>query len=832
MGKVLDWLSWAVTARPWVTLAVLALVTVVLVAGIGQRAPVAEKKSFLPHDSDVARAMDEIDALFGASDVAVVTLVFRGDVLTPATLAQMDGLLGRMVADPGVAHQLAPVDPIVAPTLLMAELLQVDAFDSVTQAEIDAALDYVRTAPEAEQARAALQVTTGTDTDGTPIGVATVRLRDTDDEALNDAELKINELATGDEGPLSVASVSVSLMEEEYQEATGPRLLPLLGIALLVIALLTLFFMRSLSDTLLTLGGLLLALVWTIGGEGWLGPNALDLIGPPNALTAVVPLILISLGVDYSIQAVSHYREQLLAGEPVAKAVRVGLGNVIIPLTLAAMTTTVSFLTNLLSPISAVGDFGVVAGLGVGLSLIVMLTLVPAVRTIVDRRRESRGKLSAPRPIANAIPGIDRLAEKLGTSVARRPTPYLVFVLAVTVGLGFPATRLATDFSVRDILPKDGNVIADLETLDAAVGGSTEVVSVLVKGEVTETRILHNLFDVTEAFEDERSRPRGAEGTMEASLGLLVLDWTTADGTGGDRYDPELERLFAEATSGLHLDPALMQEFLDALSAKDPEGVAQVLVDDPEGIDTMLLQFRAFSGDRERTKGMVEDIEGLWFGDDDAITATSQDIITLTVTDEVTNGQTEAVVTTVAAALGILTIFFWITLRQPALAFIAVGPIVLVLIWVLGTMSLLGIPYTIITSIITALSIGIGVDYTIHVIHRYREEFSKLRNPETAAIRTLATTGSALLGSALTTALGFAVLTFSPLLSFEQFGIVTAITIAYSLIVSVLVVPPAMTVWGSYQNMRLRSMVERLWNDLDVAIEDTHRRHEQNPSSS
>ena len=92
------------------------------------------------------------------------------------------------------------------------------------------------------------------------------------------------------------------------------------------------------------------------------------------------------------------------------------------------------------------------------------------------------------------------------------------------------------------------------------------------------------------------------------------------------------------------------------------------------------------------------------------------------------------------------------------LGFIAVGPIVLVLIWVLGTMALLDIPYTLITSIITALSIGIGVDYTIHVIHRYREEFTRLRNPEQAAVRTLSTTGSALLGSALTTALGFGVL--------------------------------------------------------------------------
>ena len=114
MGRALDWLSWLVTARPWVTLAVVALVTVVLAAGIGQRAPVAKNESFLPHGSDVARAMDEIDALFGASDVAVVTLVFRGDMLTPAGLAQADGLLRRIVAHPEVAQQLAPVDPIIA----------------------------------------------------------------------------------------------------------------------------------------------------------------------------------------------------------------------------------------------------------------------------------------------------------------------------------------------------------------------------------------------------------------------------------------------------------------------------------------------------------------------------------------------------------------------------------------------------------------------------------------------------------------------------------------------------------------------------------------------
>ena len=140
-------------------------------------------------------------------------------------------------------------------------------------------------------------------------------------------------------------------------------------------------------------------------------------------------------------------------------------------------------------------------------------------------------------------------------------------------------------------------------------------------------------------------------------------------------------------------------------------------------------------------------------------------------------------------------------------------------------MALVGIPYTIITSIITALSIGIGVDYTIHIIHRYREEYAKVRDPEGAAIQTLRTTGSALLGSAMTTALGLGVLVLSPLAASAQFGVTAGITIAYALIVSILVVPPAMTVWGAYQNMRLRSMVQRWSDELDEAIDAVHRRH-------
>ena len=826
MSRLLDRFSRLVTTRPYITLLVLLLITVGLAAGATRRAPPVEGASlaFLPPGSAIATAVDELDEFFGESgDLSVVTLVFRGEALTPGGLAQMDGLLDSILASPGVAELLAPADPIIAPTVVIEALGGVDA-TSATQAEIDSALSV----PEIGGAVAAMG---GSDTDGTTITIANIRLQDTGDTRVQDVERRIDQLAADSAGPLRVSSLSPVVIEDEYTEAIETGMAPLIGLALLLIAALIVVFLRTFSDLVLTLTGLVFSLVWIVGAEGWLGPNALGWIGPPSSLTTMVPIIVISLTVDYAIQAVSHYREQRAEGEPVIEAVRTGLRNVAIPLALAAVTTIASFLATLFSPIDVIGDFGIVAGLGVGLSLIVMLTLVPAGRTIIDRRREARGRLKPPRPVSGALPGIERLARVLGASVARRPAPYLIAVLAVTIAFGVAATGLHSEFSIRDILPRDGSVANDMETLDAAVGGSTELVSVLVRAEVTETRTLLNVQDLSNAFADPQRRPQAAAGPMEASYVSLLRDWTHDSSEPGDKYDPELAALFAEASAGVELDPALMQELLDGLGAREP-ALSHLLANDPGGVDAILLQFPTYTDDPAATAVLQEEIDALWPGDDRAITATSTSILSVTVTDQITSRQTEAISSTVAAALGILILFFWITLRRPTLGVIAVGPIVLVLIWILGTMALLDIPYGLITSIITALSIGIGVDYTIHVIHRYREEFSRVRNPEQAAIRTLATTGSALLGSALTTALGFGVLIFSPLAGTQQFGITAAISIAYSLLVSILVVPPAMTVWGAYENMRLRSTVQRMWDDLDTAIEEIHHSHMEDQGAS
>ena len=132
-----------------------------------------------------------------------------------------------------------------------------------------------------------------------------------------------------------------------------------------------------------------------------------------------------------------------------------------------------------------------------------------------------------------------------------------------------------------------------------------------------------------------------------------MYDWIDESGEPDDKYDVELEKLFERATAGEALDPVLMQQIIDGIEARDAT-FGRLLVDDPEGIDAILLQFPAYTGDPAATKTLQKDIEELWAGNDEAVTVTSGSVISVTVTDAITERQTESITTTIVVALGVL----------------------------------------------------------------------------------------------------------------------------------------------------------------------------------
>jgi predicted RND superfamily exporter protein len=95
-----------------------------------------------------------------------------------------------------------------------------------------------------------------------------------------------------------------------------------------------------------------------------------------------------------------------------------------------------------------------------------------------------------------------------------------------------------------------------------------------------------------------------------------------------------------------------------------------------------------------------------------------------------------------------------------------------------------------------------GIDYAIHTTERFKIVADKTGDISMAVCETISKTGGALLIAALTTALGFAVLIFAPIPPEQQFGLITAITITYSFIVSVLVLPLVLARWARWTKKR------------------------------
>ncbi|MEM7143332.1 MAG: MMPL family transporter [Actinomycetota bacterium] len=792
--------------RPVVALAVVAAFTVLAIAGFAMTADQAdENEAFLPEGSDLIAAQEKLAANFPqSSGLESVQIVFRGDVLTPAALTetlQVTQQAAAGVLADFVVQIPAPSSPGHIVTALLADGGDPTTVDlaSMSQNSLDAELAAARNDPAQASLIEALDSIVATDGGETVggIGVITVN-NEIDADALIDAQLSADDTIGALELQAldSASTISLGKTNQESDDANQTSLGVLMLIAFLVIALLLGLFYRQVSDVLLSLGGLILTIVWALGFQGLLGPDGLGVIGAPSVLGTMVPVMMIGLCVDYGIQGTSRYRESCGAGEDASTGISSAVASVMLPLGLAGVTTIISFLTNLFGDIAGLGDFGVVAGVGVASGLFIFLTGVPAVRVLIDRRAEARGKELTTRPMDQAIPGAGALVEGIGNAVVRKPTAILLATGIVTVVLGGLATDLDSSFNSNDFLPDGSESKNDIVFLQDTLGGNSEVVTVLIESDLTSDRTLRNLIDFSDAIEDPLTRPEAVSSGVTQSLGVF-FNTLPAD------VALEINSLVENLENPLFIPPDTMEEILDLMEAADPAGFAQVVArGEGDAPDFTILQFNALTADAERTRELFADVDRLWFGNPDEITPIANEILAIEVTDALTESQGTSILLTIVAALIVLIFFFWFTEFRPMLAVLSVFPILLVLIWVLGTMVILGFSYNVVTALITALSIGIGVDYTIHITHRFLEEREHGSTLQEAVSATMRTTGGALIGSALTTALGFAVLLFSPIPPMGQFGLLTAITVLYSLIAAIVVLPPMLVIWAAYHDWR------------------------------
>jgi len=579
---------------------------------------------------------------------------------------------------------------------------------------------------------------------------------------------------------------------------------------------------RTFSDLFLSLGAILLSIGWMQGAGTILGPGYLDIIGAPNQVSQIAPIILIGLGVDYAIHFTSRYREEIGSGNTIAGSTTSTLKSVGVALTLATLATIVGFLTNIVSPLPELKDFGILVSTGIFFAFFLVMTFVPAIRTLLDKRAENKNKINNDAFSSSGESVLNKVAASSGIIPKKLKIVALILLFSIS-GYGyFSFTNLETIFEFTDFLPEDDPVVQTLGLLTEEFGGGFgETTSVLIEGDDLATPEVHNALieSINNLAEKENIVVYAGNVAAESVIGTVgQLMVPQGAAPGAPPAMPDMELIGTLGSYGVDLMSGA--QGIDALKIKDTgnvQGLYEYLVEsDPESFLANLYfnENNKVTAQQVRITTSAGSLGAAQLRDDIyeafqpmstlgvSIAATNDAIVTQSVSDLISESQFQSLIFAILASMIFLVLYYMIDIRKPFLGVITILPVVAIVMGTYLGMYFLDIPLNPVTSTLSGLAIGIGVPFVIHVTNRFRETLLVADSPVDAVRTTLKTTGGSLFGSAFTTMAGFGILMTSSLKPFQQMGQVVVVALGFALVASILILPTLLVFWANYHNKK------------------------------
>ena len=837
MGKSLFDL---ITRKPAVFVATIVMITLLLMVGmIVKPGPTEMNEDWAP-DHEVIAAADDFIEKFPSLTRSVPVLIHAknpaGDpnVLTSSVMVEILEIEAAVANDTLIASSLSAEQPFTSLPHVLVLLIDPNAttfpeiisvFNGMSDSEVQGVFTQAQSIPDLGKFATFL---VSTDLKGHPdraestfilIGLDTTNRMDESDDDRDDrlekAEKRIDEVIESQTfisiKPFVVSNSKINEENAKAEAFTGGVLFPLALIFIIIILFIT---YRSVSDLIFSVMALFFTLIWVQGITSLLGIR-------PSMLGSMVPILLIGLGVDYGIHLTLRYREELVRSKSVSRAGSIAVVSAGAALLLAALTDMVGFLSNLGSPIGPIQEFGIIVAIGILSSYIIFVTFVPGCRVMVDRRRKAKGKpLLSPgnevraRRKSDELKGMQaRIANVMdfGASAAlSKPKTVLGAVAGLTIILLLLATQVSTTFSMYDFLPQGSEVVDEVFYLQDNFDFSDELAVIYIQDDDLARREVFEAMNATQnnlAQSDESLiLVLGGQGLNSPLLTMQDLADDSDVGQGG-AYDPSFAISFKENdTDGNNVPNQNIQGLLDYVWDNHPGAFADTIYrDNSTGKYTVAL-IRV----KIDTKGMekIGEVHELLKSESAPLetlekdgtlgksTVTGEAVMLDVILKAINESMMSSILITIVVSGIMLTIVFYFSSRSLLLGLITILPVLLVLIWFLGSMLIMGISLNVLSILIAAISIGLGVTYAIHITLRFTEELEEHGDISKAIHNTVKFTGTALLGAAVTTIVGFGILALSNTAPMQQFGLLTAITILYSLIASIYVMPSMLVLWA------------------------------------
>jgi predicted RND superfamily exporter protein len=589
----------------------------------------------------------------------------------------------------------------------------------------------------------------------------------------------------------------------EYVINSDPIMGLLFLLVIIIIAIILVITYRSALDMVLSLLSILLAIIWM---------NAIGiLLGLTfGMMYMIVPIILIGIGVDYAIHIVMRYKE---GRDKERKAVRgamlLAIATIGASLFLSALTTGVSFSSNMVSTLKPMREFGIFLLIGIFCAFFVVITFIPSVKVLVDtfnlkrqHKRDKGTKKSAKKPEKAKKHKDSKILTKVAAIGTRRPYPIIVIAIVSAIIFGYFAMQLTTEFDFREFLPRDSQLTDDISYTFDNFDFGVEEVDVLVKGDdIATSEVLSAMDETQNNIENDK---HVNEGESIISILTIIQDVRTPGGNFevDDDFVTNYNTNYDLNNDGLPDQGTDIEALFNYLRNNETYGpaVISVLYYNDGNYQGALIRVsvNTHGGDNngEIYDELNDDVKPFEDVNDIKAYATGQPIIMHVLLTSIQENGIKALAITVIIAFVILTILFVFEFRSFSLGIMTLIPVILCICWVFGTMFIFGMHLTVLTIFVSTLTIGIGVDYGIHITNRFMESIHDFGNVDKAMKATIVNTGSALAGAAYTTFGGFIVLFLAPTDPMRMFGMITALSISFSLIASIFILPAFLGVYA------------------------------------
>jgi predicted RND superfamily exporter protein len=384
----------------------------------------------------------------------------------------------------------------------------------------------------------------------------------------------------------------------------------------------------------------------------------------------------------------------------------------------------------------------------------------------------------------------------------------LPLVLIISVAAGFYASKLEAKLDVKEYFDNSSDFVVSLDKLEEHVGEKGgESAIIYIKGDLSQPESLIAIRNMLNNMEDDKTiarNPSDGRANVDAEIfdfldAVLASDLAIArveasspgisiTDNNKDGIPDTREQLQAIYDYIVQYGIPLNEETL----RYEPSRIKESLFHDPSGVEEdVTLVGTGIPGTREQAvvkesrMELTEDMKALEVSGISFFGLTGSGYERDVTLDATTNSLTTSIIIAVVLCFLILLIAF----RSLRYGIVTVIPVILVAAWLYAFMYLAGYHLNAVTATIAAISIGVGIDYSVHITVRFRQELKKAPDKRTALERAARQSGSALLGSAASTVLGFLVIGLVPMPMFSAFGILTALMILMAFVAAVIVLP-------------------------------------------